>query len=116
VTFVPGGLYNTSFVFIMNQGQYNKLSKQDQQAIDALSGDELARRVGKLWDEDDRAGVETMKISNVQTTTASAEFLREVRIRTSTLERAWLADAKALGVDGNKVLAAFRAEMKTAGK
>src|SRR5574343_909486 len=34
-TTFPGGLYNTSFVFMMNQGKYDKLSAEDKKVVDA---------------------------------------------------------------------------------
>ena len=38
-TTFPGGLYNTSFVFMMNQAKYDKLSADEKKAVDAISGE-----------------------------------------------------------------------------
>src|SRR4030095_14012089 len=42
-TFFPGGFYSSSFGFFMNEDKWNKLSKQDQDAIMSVSGEALAR-------------------------------------------------------------------------
>ena len=39
----PGGFYGSSFGFFMNEDKWNKLSKQDQDAITSVSGEALAR-------------------------------------------------------------------------
>ena len=45
-TFIPGGLYNTSFFLVMSEKSWNKLSAQDQQAIMSVSGEEFAKLAG----------------------------------------------------------------------
>jgi hypothetical protein len=45
-TFFPGGLYNTSFVFMMNQAKYDSLAPALKSAVDALAGEPLARQFG----------------------------------------------------------------------
>ncbi len=49
-TTFPGGLYNTSFAFVMNEAKYNKLSPDERKAVDAASGEVFARMVGRNWD------------------------------------------------------------------
>src|SRR5450755_3481171 len=46
-TFFPGGFYSSSFGFFMNQEKWDKLPKQDQDAILSVSGEVLARLAGK---------------------------------------------------------------------
>jgi hypothetical protein len=48
----------------------------------------------------------------VQVTRADAAFVEAVKARTAKFEQEWLADAKAKGIDGPKVLAEYRAELK----
>jgi TRAP-type C4-dicarboxylate transport system substrate-binding protein len=108
----PGGLYNTSFAFVMNEAAWNKLSKEDQAAIDKLSGEALARRVGRAWDAADRSGSAFMQANGVELTKADKAFIDEVRAKTAPLEQKWLADAKAKGIaNPEQVLREFRAEV-----
>lgn len=111
-TTFPGGLYNTSFVAIMNQARYDKLSADEKQAVDAISGDNYARMFGRAWDKVDLRATALMQANAVQITKADAKFVADVKARTSGLETKWVADAQAGGLkDPAKVLAEFRAEI-----
>ncbi len=111
-TTFPGGLYNTSFVFMMNPAKYDKLSAEDKKAVDAISGEFAARIFGRGWDKVDRRALALMQANNVTVTKADAKFINDVKTRTSGLESKWVADAKAKGLkDPAKVLAEFRAEI-----
>src|SRR4029453_19045218 len=60
-TMFPGGFYSSAFGFFMNEEKWNKLPKEDQDAIMSISGEAIARLAGKAWDEADNAGIEEMK-------------------------------------------------------
>jgi TRAP-type transport system periplasmic protein len=112
VTTFPGGLYNTSFVMLMNQARYDKLAPDEKKAIDAISGEVAARILGRHWDNADRRAYALMQANNVQITKADAKFVSEVKAKTSALEAKWAKDAEAKGLkDAAKVLAEFRAEI-----
>jgi TRAP-type C4-dicarboxylate transport system substrate-binding protein len=111
-TTFPGGLYNTSFVFMMNQAKYDKLSAEDKKAVDAISGETAARIFGRGWDKVDRRAYGLMQANNVLVTKADAKFVADVKAKTKSLEENWIAASKAKGLkDPAKVLAEFRAEI-----
>jgi TRAP-type C4-dicarboxylate transport system substrate-binding protein len=111
-TTFPGGLYNTSFVFMMNPAKYDKLSPDEKKAIDAASGEVAARIIGRQWDKADRRAHALMQANNVQVTKADAKFVADIKSKTSTLEKDWAKDAQAKGLkDAAKVLAELRAEI-----
>jgi TRAP-type C4-dicarboxylate transport system substrate-binding protein len=111
-TTFPGGLYNTSFVFMMNSAKYDKLSPEDKKAVDAISGEFAARLFGRGWDKVDRRALALMQANNVVITKADAKFVNDVKARTSGLEAKWVTEAKTKGLkDPAKVLAEFRAEI-----
>ena len=108
----PGGLYNTSFVFMMNQARYDKLSADEKKIVDSISGEFAARMFGRGWEKADRIGMATMQSAGVQFVKADAAFVKEIKDRTAPLEDKWAADAEAKGLAGaKKVLAEFRAEI-----
>ena len=111
-TLFPGGFYGSAFGFFMNEDKWNKLSKQDQDAITSVSGEALARLAGKAWDAADRAALEEMKKVGIQITEASPELIKGVQERAKVIEEKWVQSATAKGVDGAKVLAEFREELK----
>jgi TRAP-type C4-dicarboxylate transport system substrate-binding protein len=111
-TTFPGGLYNTSFAFVMNEATWNKIPKADQEIISKLSGEAAARMFGRGWDRVDRQGAAFMQANNVQVTPASKAFIDEVKARTSALEQKWINDAKAKGLSNPEaVLKEYRAEI-----
>ena len=110
-TSVPGGLYNTSFAFVMNQAAWERIPKNDQAAIERVSGEHAAALFGRAWDRVDRQGVALMQASGVRTTIAGKAFVDGLRARTAPLERKWIAEARAQGLAGpEQVLREFRAE------
>lgn len=116
-TVFPGGLYNTSFVFLMNQARYDKLSPEEKKAVDAISGETAARIFGRGWDRVDRRGMALMQANNVQIIKADAKFVADVKAKTAPLEQKWIKDAEAKGLkDAAKVLAEFRSEIAKASK
>lgn len=111
-TTFPGGLYNTSFAFVMNEGTWNKIGKADQDAIMKLSGEYAARMFGRGWDAVDRRGNAFMQAAGVTSGQASKAFIEEVKAKTTPLEAKWLSDAKAKGVaNPEQVLKEYRAEI-----
>jgi TRAP-type transport system periplasmic protein len=111
-TTFPGGLYNTSFVFMMNQAKYDKLSAEDKKVVDAASGEAAARMFGRHWDKTDRRAFAMMQVNGVQVTQADAKFVKDVKAKTQALEQTWATAAEAKGLkNASKVLAEFRAEI-----
>ena len=109
----PGGLYNTSFVFMMNPAKYNSLSAQDKAVIDKISGETAARIFGEGWDKVDAASREgAQKAQGVQRVQASPAFIDAVKAKQQQLEDKWAAAAEAKGLKNAKgVLAELRAEI-----
>lgn len=116
-TTFPGGLYNTSFVFMMNPDKYNKLSPDEKKAVDAASGEVAARIMGRNWDKVDLRAYALMQANDVKIVKADAKFVADVKAKTSALEQKWVKDAEAKGLkDAARVLAEFRAEIAKASK
>jgi TRAP-type C4-dicarboxylate transport system substrate-binding protein len=112
-TTFPGGLYNTAFVFMMNQATYDKQPADVKKAIDELSGEYAARMFGRGWDKVDRRGMAFMQAAGVQFTKADPTFVKAVQEKVGPVEEKWAAAAEAKGLkDAKKVLAEYRAEIK----
>ena len=112
-TTFPGGLYNTSFVFMMNPAKYNALSPQDKAVIDKLSGERAARLFGQGWDRVDAASRDgAQKAQGVQRVQADKAFVKAVADKQDYLETRWAAQAQVKGLQNPRsVLAEFRAEI-----
>jgi TRAP-type C4-dicarboxylate transport system substrate-binding protein len=111
-TLFPGGMYSSAFGFFMNEDKWNKLPKQDQDAIEKVSGEHLARLAGQSWDEADKKGMEGMRKANIKIVNADPAFVAEVKKRSAPIIDDWVKQASAKGVDARKILDEFYAELK----
>src|SRR5262249_158620 len=111
-TLFPGGMYSSAFGFFMNEDKWSKLPKQDQEAIEKISGEHIARLAGNSWDEADRKGMAALKKSGVKRVNGNSGFVAEVKKRSAPIVDEWMQAASAKGVDAAKALAEFRDELK----
>lgn len=111
-TFVPGGLFNTSFVLLMNEAKFNALSAADRDAVLKASGEHFARTAGRSFDQSDKSAVDLMRQAGMEIRTADAAFVEQMRRATTPVVDAWVADAAKKNVNGRAVLDALRAEAR----
>ena len=112
ITLFPGGMYSSAFGFFMNEDKWNKLPKQDQEALERISGEHVARMAGISWDEADRRGLEAAKKAGIKVVNADAGFTAEVKRRSAPIVEDWIKKATAKGIDGARALAEFHEELK----
>lgn len=107
---VPGGMYNVSFFFVMNQAKYDALSEADRKAIDSISGEVLSRKAGQVWDAADAEGRKAMegKITFSAATDADMALLTAAsdKVTAGIRER-----VNAKGVDFDAAVAMFKDEL-----
>ena len=111
-TTFPGGLYNTSFAFIMNEDTWARIPKADQDIIAKLTGEAAARAFGRAWDAADKSALTAMQNAGVKSLPAPKGLVDDIRAKTAPLEQKWLADAKAKGLaNAEQVLKEYRVEV-----
>lgn len=111
-TTFPGGLYNSSGVFLLNQARYDSLPPEVKLVVDELSGEFAARLFGKALDRADRRGLAYLQASGVQFTKADASLVKALSERMAPVVEAWALAAEGRGLANPKqALAAFRAEV-----
>lgn len=108
---IPGGLYRSTNYIIMNQAKWDSLSKPDQDAVESVSGEALARLMGSVWDAADEVGHKAMQASGTDVHVVKGPFLAELTAKLAHLEAAWIARAAKQGVDGRAALDFFKAEI-----
>src|SRR5262249_1581340 len=111
-TLFKGGLYSSAFGFFMNEDKWNKLSKQDQEIIEKLSYEHVARTCGQSWDDADKVGLQALKKAGVKVVNARQAFQAEAAKRSAPIIDDWIKKASAKGVDGKAVLAEFHSEIR----
>ena len=72
----------------------------------------MARRVGRAFDREDAGGLEALRANKAEVLTAPADFVQALSAKAAPVEAAWVKEAGARGIDGAKVLAEFRAEVR----
>lgn len=108
----PGGLYSDSHAVIMNPDRWNKLSKADQDAIMAISGEAFSRHTGKAWDKNAGSGFDAFKAAGGQVVPADQALVNGVAAKTARFEQEWVKLATDKGLDGKAILAEYREELK----
>lgn len=111
VTRIPGGLYNTSFFFVMNGKKFDSLSDEDKAAIDSVSGETFARMAGRAFQKRDDTGLEKFHAAGGTITDASPEMVSQIQGWVAGIEADWAAKASDLGVDGAQVLFDMKTEV-----
>src|SRR5438132_3087500 len=99
-TLFPGGMYSSAFGFFMNEDKWNKLPKQDQEAIEKISGEHIARMAGLSWDEADRKGLDAARKAGIKIVTPDAAFVAEVQKRSAPIIDEGIQQARAKCVAG----------------
>ncbi|GFE79450.1 ABC transporter substrate-binding protein [Steroidobacter agaridevorans] len=97
---VPGGLYNVSMFLVVNAGRWSKLSKQDQDAIMSVSGEQLARTAGRTWDRADADALASMrKAGKIELATPSEQQMAAIRKALEPYVTKTLQQISAKGID-----------------
>ncbi len=110
-TRIPGAtLYGTFFV-VANAEKWNAISAADRAAIMGLSGEAYARTAGRVFVDEDEKSFQARTAGRIQVEEASPAFRAEIAKGFDFVESAWLAKAKAAGIDGPAVVKSFRDEV-----
>ena len=78
----------------------------------SVSGEHVARRVGRAFDQQDVSGLEALRANKAEVLTAPSDFTQALAAKLAPVEAAWVKEAGARGIDGAKVLSEYRAEVR----
>jgi TRAP-type C4-dicarboxylate transport system substrate-binding protein len=106
---VPGGLYNTTWFLVVNEGKWNEISAEDQTAIEAISGEAFAELVGQAWDDADKAALPIIEEAGIEIYSAPQPVLDAIKASAAKHEAAWAAEVAEQGFDGAAALNELRA-------
>jgi TRAP-type C4-dicarboxylate transport system substrate-binding protein len=111
-TVFPGGLYSSSFGFFMNEDKWNKLSKQDQDIIEKMTGEAAARSNGKSWDTADKVGMDALKAAGANIVNATPAMIAEAHKRNGPIIEDWIKKASVKVPNAKAILDEFHQELK----
>lgn len=107
---VPGGIYNTTWFLVMNEGKWNEISEEDRAAIEAISGETFAELVGVAWNEADEKALVEIDKAGIEIYDAPPAVLEDIKTHAAGHEAAWSEEISGDGFDGLAALADFRAQ------
>ena len=103
------GLYTATFLFAMNRARYESLPDDLKRVIDDNAGANLARRIGREWDQAERIGrAEAVRLGHAFHFVEGEELARW-REATGPVIDAWVKEMDERGHDGRMLLEAARA-------
>jgi TRAP-type C4-dicarboxylate transport system substrate-binding protein len=111
---MPSGFYRTSMATVMNQDSFDRLSQQDQAALDKLFGEELSRISGAFWDDFDAAGLAALNNAGDNTLIMASEADQAVwHKKAEKIINQVISDISDTGIDGRAAYDYFRGEFET---
>ncbi|UJF24215.1 TRAP transporter substrate-binding protein [Suttonella sp. R2A3] len=108
---VPGGLYRGSFSIVVNPDRWAQIDAADQEAIKAVSGEQLSALFGRMMDEQDAIAVEYAKGIGHTFNHVDDAALAEIKELTAKLPEQWVAGNEGNGYDAQAALDAFQKDI-----
>ncbi|MEQ5800536.1 TRAP transporter substrate-binding protein [Halomonas sp. H10-9-1] len=112
---VDGGFYRGSFTIAMNPMFWDRISPEDREAIESVSGERLSRLFGYMMDTMDVRGVEFAEEQGHTFTELGAEDLEKLRGISDEMITEWadkVSDSR--GVDAMAAIEFFREQLAVA--
>lgn len=111
---VDGGFYRGSFAIVMNPMVWDRVSAEDREAIESVSGESLSRLFGYMMDVSDQRGVEFAEELGNTFTQASEEDIAMLRQASDELTEQWAERVSRGELDAKDALAFFRDQLSEA--
>ncbi|WP_417770135.1 TRAP transporter substrate-binding protein [Stappia sp.] len=98
------GLYTATFVFAMNQAKYDSLPDDLKKVIDANSGREMSKWVGRVMDEGDLPGIKAAETAGNTIRKLPQAEVERWKAAADPVVEAWIAEVSAKGYDGKAMV------------
>ncbi|MDR5903403.1 TRAP transporter substrate-binding protein [Halomonas icarae] len=108
---VDGGFYRGSFAIVMNPMVWDRVSDEDREAIEAVSGERLSRLFGYMMDVSDQRGVEFAEELGNTFTQATEDDIAMLREVSDELIDAWAKKVSTGDLDASEALQYFRDQL-----
>ncbi|WP_029057658.1 TRAP transporter substrate-binding protein [Stappia stellulata] len=96
----PRGLYTATFVFAMNKAKYDSLPDDLKAVIDANSGREMSKWVGRVMDEGDAPGLVAAENAGNTIRKLPEDEVARWKAAADPVVEAWVAEVTEKGYDG----------------
>lgn len=112
VTTFPRNITIPTFSMFLSPETWEAISEEDREAIMSVSGETLARRVGKAFDEANAAVRENLRKKGIPFVDGSDALYQTMREAGEPLIADWIEAAGNLGVDGEAAMAYFQEQLE----
>lgn len=106
-TIFPNGFYDATFFVIMNGAKWDRLSDQDQAAIESIIGEDLSAAWGRNFDLQNPAAIEKLSAAGHEIVEASPALIEAVDTIYDTMVADWVVAAKKAGVADPEAMLSF---------
>ncbi len=104
------GFSQTPVVMLMNKGRYNSLPDDLKAVVDKNSGAVLVEMAAKVWEKgNEEAKNQMIANGHKALTIKNSDYTAMANVTTAAVEKEWIKQANARGLDGNKLIAEVRA-------
>jgi TRAP-type C4-dicarboxylate transport system substrate-binding protein len=110
VTNIPGSMGTITFPIAVGMKKWNGLSKADQAAIEAVTGDELSGAGGIAFDKFTAKSVALMKKDGVKFQDAPPAMVANMKKLLASMRETYVKAAATRGVDGNAAIKYYRSQ------
>jgi TRAP-type C4-dicarboxylate transport system substrate-binding protein len=105
----PRGLYTSFFVFAMNKAKYEALPADLKAVLDANTGIETSKWVGRVMDEGDAPGIAAAEKAGDKIITLDEAEVERWKAAAAPLVDQWIAEMNAKGYDAAAMVADVKA-------
>ena len=104
MTVFEEAVYTTSFSFVMNKDKWAEISPEDQEAIRGVSGVQMARMAGGIWDRNASEVYATFPDLGIPMVDADPALEQALRDAAVPITAKWIETATAAGIDAQGAL------------
>lgn len=113
VTVVPGALFNSAMILVVNKDAWAKISKADQEAIEKISGEALSIKVGQSFVEPIQKGEQAIRAAGGTVERAGPEMMAEMNKILGSNDKTVLDMARKNGIrNPEEMMTWYRGEIK----
>ena len=108
---VPGGFAASSQFLVISDAAWDRISPEDQAAIDALSGETMVNQFAEVWQAQNAAAVDELVEGGQTQIELSGTDLEMMQERLAPIWDQWIADANERGVDAEAAIAFYQEQL-----
>lgn len=108
---VPGGFAASSQFIVVSDAAWDRISPEDQEAISALSGEEMVSKFATVWQAHNAKSIDELMADGLMRVELAGDDLDAMKERLAPVWNQWIEDANARGVDADAAVAFYKNQL-----